>query len=158
MIPPRVEFVLISAALAFVLALLAYVILLGGVDTAQWGRSGWESMKVTPAALIATLFGAWWTTVWHRRALQKGRRWTSGGFTLRTLLLAFTCFPLVLTIWFGGMSLVDETGGGLAWVVPAALLFTGFAIVLGAVPAFILEYFVCRRYLKRTAAITTGSA
>ena len=32
------------------------------------------------------------------------------------------------------------------------------AVVFGAVPAFILEYFVTRRYLRRLAGITTGQS
>lgn len=162
MIPARVEFVLASAFLAFGLALLAFIAIAGGSDTSQWGRTGYESLKVTPAAFIATLLGTLAVTAWHRRALLRQRRWSAGGLTLRSLLLAFLCFPVVLVIWFGGMVVLESAGGvldsGLLWVLPTVLLFTGFAIVFGAVPAFVIEYFVCRRYLRRTADVTTGSA
>ncbi len=162
MIPARAEFVLLSSVLAFALALVAFIAIAGGSDTSQWGRTGYESLKVTPAAFIATLLGTLAVTAWHARARARQRRWSAGGLTLRALLLAFTCFPAVLVLWFGGMVLIESTGGaldsGLVWVLPTVLLFTGIAIVFGAVPAFVIEYFVCRRYLRRTADVTTGSA
>ncbi|MCL6713948.1 hypothetical protein M8R20_43940 [Pseudomonas sp. R2.Fl] len=160
---PRAEFVLTTAAIALALAISAFVAMLHQWNVSQWPAGALEALKWAPAAFFAALLGALGTTAWHRRALARQRRWSAGGMTLRTLLLSYLAFPFLLgawvaagdRIWAASPAPVEDS---LSWLPLTMLLFTAFAIVLGAVPAFILEYFVSRRYLHRQAAVTTGSA
>jgi len=163
---PRAEYVLTSATIALVLAIAAFVAMLHQWNVSQWPAGALESLKWAPAAFLAALLGALGATAWHRRALARQRRWSAGGMTLRTLLLSYLAFPLLLGAWVAAIATGDRLWAAspapvedsLSWLPLTMLLFTAFAIVLGAVPAFILEYFVSRRYLRRQAAVTTGSA
>ncbi len=163
---PRAEYVLASATIALMLAIAAFVAMLHQWNVSQWPAGALEALKWAPAAFLAALLGALGATAWHRRALARQRRWSAGGMTLRTLLLSYLAFPLLLGGWVAAVSTGDQLWAAdpatvedsLSWLPLAMLLFTAFAIVLGAVPAFILEYFVSRRYLRRMAAVTTGSA
>lgn len=163
---PRAEFVLTTAVIALALAIIAFVAMLHQWNVSQWPAGAVEALKWAPAAFFAALLGALGTTAWHRRALARQRRWSAGGMTLRTLLLSYLAFPLLLGAGVAAVSAGDQLWAtspapvedSLSWLPLTMLLFTVFAIVLGAVPAFILEYFVSRRYLRRQAAVTTGSA
>ena len=163
---PRAVFVLTTAAIALALAIVAFVAMLHQWNVSQWPAGALEALKWAPAAFFAALLGALGTTAWHRRALARQRRWSPGGMTLRTLLLSYLAFPFLLGAWVAAVSAGDRIWAAspaavedsLSWLPLTMLLFTVFAIVLGAVPAFILEYFVSRRYLRRQAAVTTGSA
>lgn len=163
---PRAEYVLTSATIALVLAIAAFVAMLHQWNVSQWPAGALEALKWAPAAFLAALLGALGATAWHRRALARQRRWSAGGMTLRTLLLSYLAFPLLLGAWVAAIATGDRLWAAspapvedsLSWLPLTMLLFTAFAIVLGAVPAFILEYFVSRRYLRRQAAVTTGSA
>lgn len=162
---PRPEFVLASAALALLLAIVAYVANAHGGQISQWGTGVWRALVVAVPAASSAALGARLALAWQRRALVKSRRWSAVGLNWRVVLLSYLLFPLLMTLWMVGATLFDyftaNPGGTLAdnllWLPLAAIIFSGLAIAFGAIPAFILEYFVCRRYLRRTA-VTTGSA
>ena len=162
---PRIEFILLSALLAALLAVSAYVLAAHAGEVGQWGEGAWHGLVfAVPAAVSAALAG-WIGLRWQRRALARQRRWTAVGLNWRILLVSYLLFPLVVTLWMALTTLFDQAvapapgrlSDNLLWLPFAAVILSGMAIALGAVPAFVIEYFICRRYLRRTA-VTTGSA
>lgn len=160
---PRTEFVLASMLIAALL--LVAVMLLMDIDRRMPGvRELLAAVKFVPAALLAAGAGAWFVTRWHGRAGRVGRRWAPGGMTLRTLLVAFLLFPMALAAWLLVTMGIDRIGAAspgnwkesLAWLPVFVFYGSMIAVLFGAVPAFVLEYFVCRRYLRRRAGTTTG--
>lgn len=162
---PRAEFVLLSTALALLLALSAYVLLAHDGNVAQWGAGAVRGLVFGVPAAVSAALAAWLSLRWQRRAHARQRRWTAVGLNWRILLLAYLLFPLMMSVWITVTAVFDQSfapapgnlADNLLWLPAASLLFTAFAIVLGAIPAFVVEYFLCRRYLRRTA-VTTGSA
>lgn len=162
---PRAEFILASMLAAT--GLLVAVVLLLDIDRRMPDLADLlASLKLVPAAWLATGLGAWCVTRWHGRALQLGRRWAPGGMTLRTLLVVFLLFPLALAAWLLVATAVDQITAAspgrwresLAWLPVIVFYGSMIAVVFGAVPAFILEYFASRRYLRRLTGNTTGQS
>jgi hypothetical protein len=154
---PRAEFIGSSLLVAVVLTVGVALVL--GAGPYVGGRGILSALRMAPAVLLASGMAAWCVVRWHARAAANGRHWRAGGMTLRTLRVAFLLFPLMLAVWAGIALTLDQVAatapGGLrdalAWL-PLAVFYGSLAvIVFGAVPAFLLEYFACRRYLRREA-------
>lgn len=162
---PRAEFVLLSTALALLLAIVAYVLMAHADNVGQWGVGAVRGLVFAVPAAGSAALAAWLSLRWQRRAQARQRRWTAVGLNWRILLLAYLLFPLLVSAWMAVTTVFDQSfalapgnlSDNLLWLPLAGLFFTAFAIVLGAIPAFVIEYFLCRRYLRRTA-VTTGSA
>ena len=162
---PRTEFVL-SSLLTAALRSIAVVVLLD-VDRRRPGVAEFSAaLRCAPAALLAVGLGAWFVTRWQARAQRAGQRWKAGGMTLRLLLVVLLLFPLSLSAWAVTAIAIDSLaashpGGSdeaLAWL--PVLVFYGslLATVFGAAPLFAIEYFACRRYLRRRAALSPDHA
>ncbi|MEL1263709.1 hypothetical protein [Pseudoxanthomonas putridarboris] len=161
---PRAEFVLVSALLAALLLVVAFVTVVSGWQRLPQGDGLGNALKFAPVSALAAGLAAWLASAWHRRAQRAGRRWKAGGLALRTLLIAFLLFPLLLAGWVLAATAADQWmtaqpepwRDALAWLPVIVFYGSAFAVVYGAVPAFLLEYFACRRYLRRQAGTTTG--
>lgn len=162
---PRGEFILTSLLAAT--GLLVAIVLLLDIDRRMPGmREMLAALKLVPAVWLATGLGAWCVIRLHGRALRLGRRWAPGGMTLRTLLIVFLLFPFALATWLLAATGLDQLAAAspghwqesLGWLPVIVFYGSMIAVVFGAVPAFILEYFVTRRYLRRLAGITTGQS
>lgn len=163
--PPRAEFVLLSMGIAALL-LVAVLSALGADRHVPGLRDLATAARFAPAAALAAGAAAWCVAGWHARRQAAGGRWTAGGMTLRTLLAAFLAFPLSLALWTLVAAGIDQAvagrpasfGESLDWLPVVVFYGTLIALLFGAVPAFILEYFACRRFLRRRAALPTGHA
>ncbi|WP_454831924.1 hypothetical protein [Pseudoxanthomonas wuyuanensis] len=161
--PARAEFVIASALLAALLLVAVFATVVQGGDGFQLGSVA-ASLKWTPASAAAALLAALAATAWHRRAAGRGRRWRAGGMTLRTLLLLFALFPLLLTAWalailWGELQWAAQPASwqdATAWLPAIIFYCSAIAVVFGAVPAFAIEYFLCRRYLRRSMDAITS--
>ena len=156
---PRTELILVSSALAFALAIAA---LLGVGDPKRvLGGEGAISILAfsLPAALSAAL-AAWMVGLKERRSRIEKRVWRPAGMTLRVVALAFLVYAVLSMIVMIALASFDgySVAGMLREAAAFAGLVVGFAIVLGAAPAFFFEYFVCRRYLRRIATVIPGTA
>jgi hypothetical protein len=162
---PRTEFTLLSMLMAA--AVLVGVLLLMDADRRAPGvRDVLSALRFAPAALLATGAGTWFVTRWHARARSVGRDWKPGGMTLRTLLVVFLLFPVSLAAWAMVALGVDQImadapgamGDAMGWLPVIVFYGSLAALLFGAMPAFILEYFACRRFLRRQAVLSTGHA
>ncbi|KAF1720720.1 hypothetical protein SAMN06296416_11061 [Pseudoxanthomonas wuyuanensis] len=163
MMAPRTEFVMASVLLAALLLVIVFATVVHGGDGFQL-QSVAASLKWTPAASLAALLASLAATAWHRRAVMQGKRWRAGGMTLRTLLLLFLSFPLLLAVWALTVIWVELRWAAqpaswqdvTAWLPAIIVYCSAIAVVFGAVPAFAIEYFACRRYLRRSMDATTS--
>lgn len=162
---PRTEFVLSSLLTAALLS-IAVVVLMDADRRAPGVAEFMTAVRFAPAALLAVGLGAWFVTRWQARAQRAGRRWKAGGMTLCLLLVVLLLFPLSLAAWAVIAIAIDAlaasrpggSGEALAWL--PVLVFYGslIATLFGAAPLFAIEYFACRRYLRRRAALSPDHA
>jgi hypothetical protein len=148
----------INAVVAAVLAVLAYVVIgvLSGAGLSSWHRNAGASLSVAPAAAMAAGLGSWWVTAWWENVDRDTRSWTAFGLALRTVVLAFLLFAPLAAAW---MTLAESTaylfagsgglGAALSWVPAIAVYAVLFGLMLGALPALCIEYFLCRRFLRQ---------
>ena len=77
----------------------------------------------------------------------------------RTLIAALLLLPFAIAVWAVVATGIDQLAASrpagfaeaLAWL-PVIIFYGSLAALLfGAVPLFVLEYFACRRYLRRQA-------
>jgi hypothetical protein len=156
---PRAELVLVSGALAFALAMAA-LLFVGDPKRVLSGTGATSVLAFALPAALSAAFAAWRVGLKEARSRIEPRVWQPGGMTLRVVALAFLVYAVLST---GAMlAFASFEHYSVAQVLREAAAFgglmLGFAIVLGAVPAFFFEYFVCRRYLRRIAAAIPGTA
>ena len=162
---PRTEFIVSSLMAAA--ALTVAVVLLMDADRRTPGMAELASaLRLLPATVLAAGFGAWSVTRWHARASAAGRGWKAGGMALRVLLAIFLLLPFAIAVWAVVATGIDQLAASrpagfaeaLAWL-PVIIFYGSLATVLfGAAPLFVLEYFACRRYLRRQAVPSTDHA
>ena len=154
---PDARLVWSSAACAATFATLAYVAIgaLSGSGLAAWHRNAGASLGAVPAAALAAALAVrgilpWWHNV------GRGRGWTAGALALRIVALALLLFaPLaalciavstLVSRWF--VTSTETLGDALQWSTAIAVYAVIFAVVLGAVPALLVEMLLCRRFLR----------
>jgi len=158
---PKIEFVLAATVLALVLTALGHALATGAL--ADRAGDGWRTTLVwSPSGGLAALLATCLALRWHARALARSRRWSAGGLTLRTLLLAYVLLPATVAGWLLFTGLLDQWFAAQAmpmrelldWVGAIVVASSLAAVVFGAIPAFVCGYFLCRRYLRRQRSIT----
>jgi hypothetical protein len=160
---PRRQLALASALAAGLLAMSGYIAigLLSGAGLASWHQNAKASLSVAPAAAMAAGLAAWWIVGWWESVDRDARKWTAFNMALRTVVLAFLMFPPLATAWMAGVEaigyLVSGAPGGLraalAWVPAIAVYAVLFGLLIGALPALCIEYFLCRRFLGRARSL-----
>lgn len=147
-----------NAAVAAVLAVLAYVAIGAGsgAGLATWHQGAGTTLAMAPAAAMAAGLGSWWITAWWENVDRDLRKWTAFGLALRTVALAFLLFAPLAAAWMvlaeGTAYLLAGSGGlgaTLVWVPAIAVYAVLFGLLLGALPALCIEYFLCRRFLRQ---------
>ena len=86
--------------------------------------------------------------------------------SVRPFLVVFLLSPVSLAAWAMAALGVDQImadapgamGDAMGWLPVIVFYGSLAALLFGAVPAFILEYFACRRFLRRQAVLSTGHA
>nr|WP_298154973.1 hypothetical protein [uncultured Pseudoxanthomonas sp.] len=162
---PRAEFIVYSLTAAA--ALTVAVVLLMDVDRRTPGMAELASaLRLMPAAMLAAGPGAWFVARWHARASAAGHRWKTGGMTLRLLLVVFLLLPFAIAAGAVAAAGIDPVvtsrpagfAQALGWLPVIVFYGSLAALLFGAVPLFVLEYFACRRYLRRQAVPSTDHA
>jgi len=148
-----------GAVVAAVLAVLAYLLIgvASGAGMASWHDAAGASLAVVPAAAMAAGLASWWITAWWENVDRDVRKWTAFGLALRTVALAFLMFAPLATLCLGLVEslrhLASGAGGSLrealSWVPAVAVYAVLFGLLLGALPALCIEYFLCRRFLRQ---------
>jgi hypothetical protein len=145
---PLPEFVALSTV-----AGAAAMILATAADQSGTMLPWTDSLKWALPALIAAGAGAWWAGRWQGR--RPTRR--AGVLTLRTLLLTACCYLPLLALYLAAAFAVSgdaPQGGASPWVwFPLAFLFGCLPWMWAALPFSLIEFFLCRRYLRRTRVL-----
>src|SRR3546814_13152359 len=91
---PRKRLAWASAALAGLLAVLAYVVIgvLSGAGLSSWHRNAGASLSIAPAAAMAAGFASWWITAWWEHVDRDAPKWTAFVLALRTVVPAVPYF------------------------------------------------------------------
>ena len=157
-----------NAAVAAALAVCAYVVIgiLSGAGLASWHQNARASLSMAPAAAMAAGLASWWITAWWENVDRDARRWTAFGLAMRTVVLAFLLFAPLSALWMGLVEGVAHLASGtagslgqaLAWVPAIAVYAVLFGLLLGALPALCIEYFLCRRFLRQARGLALEGA
>ncbi|MGV8930922.1 MAG: hypothetical protein ACOH1R_02235 [Luteimonas sp.] len=160
---PRSRLVAVSACAAAALAVFAYIAigLVSGAGLASWHQNAKASLSFAPAAAMAAGLAAWWVVGWWQGA-DAARKWTPFGMAWRSVALAFLLFPPLATAWVAAVESIAHVVSGapgplavaLAWVPALAVYAALFGVMLGAMPALCISYFLCRWFLQQTRAAT----
>ncbi|MDR7067732.1 hypothetical protein J2X02_000549 [Pseudoxanthomonas japonensis] len=158
---PRIEFVLLSSLLASALATVGYLCLFRDADSGQSGDGSLFALSTVLSATVSAAVGAFYAAAVHSRTRPSRGAWTPARLNLHAVLATLAIYPLVVGSVWAVCELASErhvpsmTDVGYVMMIG---IFVGFyAVAAGAIPTFILEYFACSRYLRRTAA-TRGPA
>lgn len=149
---PLPEFVALS-----IVAGTAAMILATAADQSGTVLPWTDSLKWALPALIAAGAGAWLAGRWQRR--RQTRR--AGVLALRTLLLAACSYVPLLALYVAAAIAASgdaPQGNASLWVwFPLAFLFGCLPWLWAALPFSLIEFFLCRRYLRRTRALAGSS-
>ncbi len=162
---PRTELYLANAVLAVLLTLLGFFVLGVVVSAtrheAMLLRAALWSVPAVLAALAATRLAL---RADDRAAARSG---TLGAFALalRVVLFAFIAYPLLAAAWVLGTGFLDiiwqvrpaSWRALLGWLPIIVGVATLAALVVGALPALLLETLLCRRYRARVTAATRNA-
>ena len=129
-------------------------------------RDGGLRLAEALAAAMAAGLASWWITAWWQNVDRDARKWTAFGLALRTVVLAFLMFAPLATLWMGAMESASHVlsgatgrlGDALAWVPAIAVYAVLFGLLLGAMPALCIEYFLCRRFLRQARGLDLEGA
>src|SRR3546814_6449296 len=90
---PRKRLAWASAALAGVLAVLAYVVIgvLSGAGLSSWHRNAGASLSIAPAAAMAAGLASWWITAWWENVDRRSEEHTSELQSLMRISYAVFC-------------------------------------------------------------------
>ncbi|UKE70708.1 hypothetical protein K8O61_06660 [Xanthomonas cerealis pv. cerealis] len=144
---PQVEFIALSAVAGG-----AAMVLATAADQAGTALPWTDSLKWVLPALSAAGMGAWLAWRWQRR--RHGGR--AGGMALRTLLLGACSYVPALMLYLGVVfaASADATQGSSNWgLFSLAFLFGCLPLLWAALPFSMIEFFLCRRYLRRTRVL-----
>jgi ABC-type amino acid transport system permease subunit len=151
---PPGEFVALSGLAGGVALSLATALDMAGTPL-PWS----DAFKWALPGMLAAAVAAWWCVRWNRRRGVV----RPGLLALRTLCVAALCYPLATalyigaavalpTLWQGGLQQLRSDGP----LMLLALLFGCLPLLWAALPFSLFEYFLCRRYLRRTTAVAAG--
>ena len=156
---PRLEFTVVSALVAGLLQVAAFV----SLAVFWWGMDAGDSLRRTllwlPAAMVAAGLAAWFMSGLHKRVMATSKSWSAFGLAWRTVLLAMVFYPACVAAWHLLTALGDQiwaaqpaTMAQTMEILPTLVQYSAiFAVVLGTLPALAIETLVSRRYLRRIA-------
>jgi hypothetical protein len=156
---PRLEFTVVSALVAGLLQVAAFVAL----AAVWWGLDAGDSLRRTliwlPASMFAAGQAAWLMTGLHLRAKSAGKSWSAFGLAWRTVVLAMIFYPACVAAWLLLTALGDQlwaaqpaTIAQTMEILPTLVQYSAiFAVVLGTLPALAIVTLVSKRYLRRIA-------
>ncbi|MBB5864123.1 hypothetical protein [Xanthomonas sp. 3058] len=142
---PQAEFVALStlaggAAIVFATALQQPSLGMPWSDTFKWALP----------ALVAAGIGACLAGRWQRRRDARIPTRRSGGMAVRTVLLsALSYVPVVALYLAAAFAVSGDATTARPDVLLLAVLFGCLPLLWAAVPFSMIEYVLCRRYLRR---------
>jgi len=144
---PKAEFIALSAGAGG-----AAMVLATAADQVGTGLPWTDSLKWVLPALTAAGVGAWLAWRWQRRRRSE----CAGAMALRAVLLGACSYvpALALYIAVAFAASAESLQGGLNWgLFSLALLFGYLPWLWAALPFSMIEFLLCRRYLRRTRVL-----
>ncbi|WOB50010.1 hypothetical protein NYR97_00855 [Xanthomonas hydrangeae] len=142
---PQAEFIALSTLAGGVAMMFATAL-----QQLSFGMLWSDTLKWALPALVAAGSGAWLALRWQRRGDARISTRRSGGMAVRTVLLSALSYVPVVALYLAIAFAVsgDATAGRLD-VLLLAVLFGCLPLLWAAVPFSMIEYVLCRRYLRR---------
>ncbi|MGN5545115.1 hypothetical protein [Xanthomonas hortorum] len=142
---PQAEFIALSTLAGGVAMMFATAL-----QQLSFGMLWSDTLKWALPALVAAGIGAWLALRWQRRGDAPAPTRRSGGMAVRTVLLsALSYVPAVALYLAIAFAVSGGATAGRLDVLLLAVLFGGLPLLWAAVPFSMIEYVLCRRYLRR---------
>ncbi|MCC4619063.1 hypothetical protein LL965_02855 [Xanthomonas cassavae CFBP 4642] len=142
---PLAEFVVLS-----MLAGAASMVMSTAIDMVDLRVPWTDSLKWVLPAVLAAGTGAWCSGRWQQRRQARASARQAGGMAVRTVLLSGLSYLPALLVYL----LLALAVTGDAKVIGSQVVLLLFAVgclplLWAAVPFSMIEYVLCRRYLRR---------
>ncbi|KQQ74531.1 hypothetical protein ASF73_09010 [Xanthomonas sp. Leaf131] len=146
---PQAEFIALSTLAGGVAMMFATAL-----QQLSFGMLWSDTFKWALPALVAAGIGAWLALRWQRRGNAPVPTRRSGGMAVRTVLLSALSYVPAVALYLAVAFAVsgDATAGRLD-VLLLAVLFGCLPLLWAAVPFSMIEYVLCRRYLRRVRVL-----
>ncbi|WP_115562530.1 hypothetical protein [Xanthomonas arboricola] len=144
---PLAEFVLLSTVAGGVSMVFSTAIDMAG-QRVQWT----DSLKWVLPALVAAGVGAWSAALWQRRRDRRtpASAQHAGGMALRTVVLsALSYLPALLLYLLAALAATGDARVIGSQVMLLLFVIGCLPLLWAAVPFSMIEYALCRRYLRR---------
>ncbi|CAD0322734.1 hypothetical protein [Xanthomonas hortorum] len=142
---PQAEFIALSTLAGGVAMMFATAL-----QQLSFGMLWSDTLKWALPALVAAGIGAWLALRWQRRGNAPIPTRRSGGMAVRTVLLsALSYVPAVGLYLAVAFAVSGDAAAGRLDVLLLAVLFGCLPLLWAAVPFSMIEYVLCRRYLRR---------
>ncbi|CAD0342120.1 hypothetical protein [Xanthomonas hortorum] len=142
---PQAEFIALSTLAGGVAMMFATAL-----QQLSFGMLWSDTFKWALPALVAAGIGAWLALRWQRRGDAPVPTRRSGGMAVRTVLLsALSYVPAVALYLAIAFAVSGGATAGRLDVLLLAVLFGCLPLLWAAVPFSMIEYVLCRRYLRR---------
>ncbi|PPV05684.1 hypothetical protein XBLMG947_3229 [Xanthomonas bromi] len=147
---PLAEFVVLST-----LAGGVAIVFSTAIDIAGQPMPWTDSLKWALPALVAAGIGAWSAARWQRRRAERASAQHAGGMALRTVMLsALGYLPALLLYLLVALALTGDTAVIRSDVMLLLLVIGCLPLLWAAVPFSMIEYVLCRRYLRRVRVLS----
>jgi len=163
---PRAEFIVLATLAGGIVAVLGYLVASSFVFELRPLEALRLGAQWSPAGAAAAFGAAWIASARQRRAERAGRVWTARAMALRATGVALLLYPFAVACWIVITGWLDQRFASagmplrelMAWVPSIVLGSTLAALLIATLPAFVIAFFLCRRYLRRQTGFTTGIA
>ncbi|MCL1502136.1 hypothetical protein [Xanthomonas nasturtii] len=118
-------------------------------------RMPWtDSLKWVLPGLLAAGVGAWGAASWHRRRAERAPAQRAGGMALRTVVFsALGYLPALLLYLLVALAITGEPQVMRSDVMLLVFVMGCLPLLWAAVPFSMIEYVLCRRYLRRVRVL-----
>ncbi|CAD7719702.1 hypothetical protein LMG31886_14430 [Xanthomonas hydrangeae] len=142
---PQAEFIAFSTLAGGVAMVLATAL-----QQLSFGMLWSDTLKWALPALVAAGSGAWLALRWQRRGDARISTRRSGEMAVRTVLLSALSYVPVVALYLAiAFAVSGGATAGRLDVLLLAVLFGCLPLLWAAVPFSMIEYVLCRRYLRR---------
>jgi len=149
---PLAEFVVLSTLAGGVAMVFSTAI-----DSAGQSVPWTDSLKWVLPALVAAGIGAWSAASWQHRRAERAPVQRAGGMAVRIAMLsALGYLPALLLYLLGASAIAGDAKWNRSDVMLLLFVIGCLPLLWAAVPFSMIEYVLCRRYLRRVR-VPTGS-
>ncbi|KAB0533032.1 hypothetical protein [Xanthomonas cissicola] len=149
---PLAEFIVLSTLAGGVAMVFSTAIDMAG-QRVPWT----DSLRWVLPGLIAAGVGAWSAAFWQARRAERALAQRAGGMALRTVVLsALGYLPALLLYLLVALAITGDAKVIRSEVMLLLFVIGCLPLLWAAVPFSMIEYLLCRRYLRRVR-VSAGS-